>query len=248
MMPYTYLIGWKIQDKYYYGVRYAKNCNPTELMINYFTSSKEVTKMIEQYGNPDIIQIRKTFSTIEKARSWEHKVLRRMKVVESSRWLNKTDNKSIFPMPGPLNAMYGKTGELSPRFGTSHSVETKRIIGEKSRKKRGKMPVGFSEKMRNIVLGRTHTAETKNKIKEALSGRTISEEHKKNISKNHADMSGYKNPFFGKKHSEEAKAIMREQRVGKKWIHNEISGQSKLVSESEVDTFINLGWTRGRSK
>lgn len=248
MKPYTYLIGWKNQNKYYYGVRYAKNCQPSELMITYFTSSNEVSEMIKTHGNPDIVEVRKTFSTPGQARAWEHKVLRRMRVVESTIWLNKTDNKSIAPMPGVMNAMYGKTGELSHRFGTSHSTETRKIISEKSKKKRGNMPAGFSEKMRSIVSGRKHTEETKHKIKEALTGRTFTEEHKKNISKNHADALGIKNPFFGKTHSAETKAKMKEQRSGKKWIHNTNTSEKMLVKESEIEKFVNLGWIKGKGK
>jgi len=59
--PYTYLIGWKTQNKWYYGVRFAKGCHPNDLWNLYKTSSKHVKKMIEENGNPDIIQIRKIF-------------------------------------------------------------------------------------------------------------------------------------------------------------------------------------------
>lgn len=41
-------------------------------------------------------------------------------------------------------------------------------------------------------------------------GRMHRDESKKKISENHADVSGIKNPFFGKKHSEETKQKMRE--------------------------------------
>lgn len=30
--PYTYLIGWPNLNKWYYGVRYAKNCQPIDLL------------------------------------------------------------------------------------------------------------------------------------------------------------------------------------------------------------------------
>jgi hypothetical protein len=32
--PYTYLIGWSNQNKYYYGVRYAKDCHPNDFWDN----------------------------------------------------------------------------------------------------------------------------------------------------------------------------------------------------------------------
>lgn len=39
----------------------------------------------------------------------------------------------------------------------------------------------------------------------ALTGRQFSVEHRENLSKNHADISGVKNPFYGKKHSTETR-------------------------------------------
>jgi hypothetical protein len=93
--PYTYLIGWSAMDKFYFGCRYAKNCNPSELFISYFTSSKHVKNFISIHGIPDIIQIRKTFNNIDECRKAEHIILRRLKVICDDRWLNKTDNISI---------------------------------------------------------------------------------------------------------------------------------------------------------
>jgi len=94
-MPYTYLIGWKHLDKWYYGVRFAKNCNPSELWKTYFTSSKHVKRFVKENGLPDIIQIRKTFDTSERAQLFEYKVLRRLKVTKNNKWLNVTANKSV---------------------------------------------------------------------------------------------------------------------------------------------------------
>lgn len=94
-IPYTYLIGWKDLNKYYYGVRYALGCNPKDLMVDYMTSSKYVKIFVEEHGLPDIIQIRKIFLCEKDARDWEHKVLRRMKVIKRSDFLNHTDNKGI---------------------------------------------------------------------------------------------------------------------------------------------------------
>jgi len=42
---------------------------------------------------PDVIQIRRTFEDPNKARDWEHTVLKRMKVVKDPKWINQTDNK-----------------------------------------------------------------------------------------------------------------------------------------------------------
>ena len=142
-MAYTYLIGWSNLDKWYYGVRYAKLCHPTELWNSYFTSSKHVKSFREEYGEPDVIEVRKEFSDANKARNWETKVLKKLKVVNNENFLNKTDNISIATeaalrgglkstnkgsiredvsernsnMVGSKNPMFGRTGELAPNFG-----------------------------------------------------------------------------------------------------------------------------------
>lgn len=82
---------------WYYGVRYAKNCKPSDLFTIYYTSSKHVKSFIESNGLPDIIEIRKIFNNIESARNWEHKVLKRMNAVCSHNWLNRFDGKAILP-------------------------------------------------------------------------------------------------------------------------------------------------------
>jgi hypothetical protein len=246
MKPYTYLIGWKEQTKFYYGVRYAIGCDPSEFLITYFTSSVEVEKMITTHGLPDIVQIRKTFNDVGKARFWEHKVLRRMKVVKSEKWLNQTDNKSIAPRIGKLNHMFGKFGEMSHRYGTTLPEESKKIIGEKSRLKKGNMPEGFSEKMREIVTGRKQKESTKKKISDELSGRTISSKHKKNISLNHADVFGKNNPFFGKNHTAEQRKLMSEQRTGTVMINKD--GVIKRIHKDVLEGYLQQGWIRGKGK
>ena len=115
--PYTYLIGWPELGRWYYGVRYAKNCHPDDLWNPYKTSSNSVNEFIINYGPPAIKIIRKVFQSVDKARLWETKVLRRMQVVESDSWLNKTDNKSIAPLSGRDHPHYGKFGKDHPSFG-----------------------------------------------------------------------------------------------------------------------------------
>jgi hypothetical protein len=246
MKPYTYLIGWSELQKFYYGVRYASGCHPTEFLITYFTSSVEVEKMITQHGLPDIVQIRKTFTDVHKARVWEHTVLRRLKVTKSDKWLNQTDNISIAPRIGAQNHMFGKIGKLSHRFGTKHSEESKKIIGAKS-----KMKIysdEFRAKIRELVTGRKHTDATKKLLSERLSGRTFSEEHKKNISKNHADVSKENNPFFGKTHSDDCKQRMKESRKNFKWVHRPETGERTLINGEIIDSYLNNGWIRGKGK
>lgn len=90
--PFTYLIGWANLNKFYYGVRYAKGCSPKDLWTTYFTSSKLVDDMRSEYGEPDIVQVRRVFDSREKAVLWEAEVLSRLKVLEDSKWLNQNVN------------------------------------------------------------------------------------------------------------------------------------------------------------
>lgn len=100
--PYTYLIGWSKLNVWYYGVRTAKTykclyvsgCHPDDLWNVYFTSSPSVEQFREQYGEPDIIQIRKTFSDKKKAQNWESSVLQRIGAKYSDKWLNKHDSNN----------------------------------------------------------------------------------------------------------------------------------------------------------
>jgi hypothetical protein len=130
-MAYTYLLGWTNLNKFYYGVRFSKNCHPDELCKTYFSSSKHVKKIISENGLPNIIEVRKTFSDVNTARIWEHKVLRRLKVVNEDKWVNKTDNISI-----SLDAsVFVHTEEIRKKkslshIGKKHSEETKRKISE----------------------------------------------------------------------------------------------------------------------
>ena len=94
-MKYCYLVGWKEQNVWYYGVRYARGCDPSDLMVSYFTSSKYVHECIRNWGLPDVIQVRKTFHKKHPALVWEQKVLRRMKVLNESKWLNKNISGAI---------------------------------------------------------------------------------------------------------------------------------------------------------
>lgn len=95
--PYTYRICWSKTGMNYYGVRYAVDCRPSDLFVTYFTSSDYVAEYIIEHGLPDIIEVRKVFTSedrVTRARNFEHRVLRRMKVKSRGDYLNKSDNKS----------------------------------------------------------------------------------------------------------------------------------------------------------
>ena len=89
--PYTYLIKCIPTGEVYYGVRYANGCNPSEFWKTYFTSSVHVAKRLKLFGQDAFIfKIRKIFESKLAARTWEDKVLRRLKVTDNPLWLNRS--------------------------------------------------------------------------------------------------------------------------------------------------------------
>jgi endogenous inhibitor of DNA gyrase (YacG/DUF329 family) len=91
-IPFTYIIGWTIHNKFYYGAKYAAGCHPNDLWKIYFTSSEKVKKFREENGEPDIIKIRKTFpNNPKKCLSWEHKFLKRIDAANNTKFLNSSN-------------------------------------------------------------------------------------------------------------------------------------------------------------
>ena len=54
-IPYVYFLKNKSTSLKYVGVRYAKGCSPDDFWTKYFTSSKSVHKLIEEFGKDDFI-------------------------------------------------------------------------------------------------------------------------------------------------------------------------------------------------
>lgn len=91
-------------------------------------------------------------------------------------------------------------------------------------------------------------------------GKKLSEEHKRKVSENHADIKGEKNPMFGKKHtlisrmkmtqsrtgkklSEEHKRKMVAWKTGRKWFNN-----GKVEKFIDISNGIPDGFVSGRLK
>jgi hypothetical protein len=165
MIPYTYLIGWSDKNIWYYGVQYGAKSNPENLWSNYFTSSKKVYILREELGEPDVIQVRKTFSDPESARKWETKVIRRIGAVESNKWLNQTDNTGNFFWQGER-----------PEFTEDHR---KKLSDSHKGKKLSKE---HANKLHEGRRNSTNSEEHQEAIKRANTGRKRSEETKKKLS------------------------------------------------------------------
>ena len=144
--PYTYLLKHIPSNTYYYGVRYAKGCHPSEFWIKYTTSSIYINKMIEQFGKESFVfEIRKTFDEIETARLWETRVLKKINAVTRQDFINRTDNISI----SNDDAERGRRNRISSE---AHKAAVS-IVGKSN-------------------AGKKHSLQTKEKVSASLIGNT----------------------------------------------------------------------------
>lgn len=167
-IPYCYLIGWSELNVWYYGCEYgekSKIANPRNLWVSYFTSSKYVKTFIKQHGNPDIIEIRKTFETKEQTIIWESKVLTRMNVIYKENWLNRTNNKAIINSP----ETQAKIGQKNSKYFTGRP-KTKEHREKLSAARKGKIP-NISKENRVKIVESSHTPETNTKRSTKMSSK-----------------------------------------------------------------------------
>lgn len=156
--PFTYLIKFIPTGQVYYGVRTKQRCHPSELWTTYFTSSKTVHRLIEQYGVDSFeVSIRKCFESKQDAILWEHRVLTKFNAAKNKQWLNKNNGSRKF-IPHD-----------------KHTNETKQKIGNAHRGK--VMSNTAKQKMRTTRIERFsgtlpwHSNEANNKRSETLKGR-----------------------------------------------------------------------------
>lgn len=118
--PYTYRIKCIPTGQSYYGVRYAKECCPSDLWESYFTSSSLIHKLIEYHG-PDQFEfeIRKTFDNKDEACQWEHKVLQRLRILSNSMWLNMHTGKNK-ASDSQISSKNGKANKGRKHINTNH--------------------------------------------------------------------------------------------------------------------------------
>jgi hypothetical protein len=174
-VPYTYLIGWSKHNKWYYGCQYGVNANPSNLWNIYFTSSKKVKTFRKEFGDPDIIQIRRTFKTKESARLWEHRVIERTNAVSKDKWLNAGNGGKEFLNKGGY--------KLSESTKMNQRKPKPEGFGEKiSKAKKGVPGVSGAS---HPMFGRKQSYESRQLMSDAKKDKYV----------------GKDNPFFGKQHS-----------------------------------------------
>ena len=130
--PFTYLVGWSELGLYYYGSMSRQHrpvANPDIMWKKYFTSSKYVQKIRKKHGEPDIIQIRRVFDCGIKCRMWERKVLQRLNVLQSDKWLNKNVGGTFLYDDEVRSVMREKKlGAKNYMYGKTHSTEAREKI------------------------------------------------------------------------------------------------------------------------
>jgi hypothetical protein len=159
-IPYTYLIGWTHLNKWYYGSetsnRKYKIANPNNLWKTYFTSSKYVKEFCNEFGNPNVIEIRKTFVESKTCVLWEAKVLKRLKVINDDKWLNKAAGY-LFDPECTRKAMIGNKHALGRKLSEFHIEAIRKAnLGNKHTlgKKFGPMPSETKKKISDANKGK----------------------------------------------------------------------------------------------
>lgn len=252
MKPYTYLIVFKPTNQFYYGVRYAKKCDPDELWKTYFTSSRIVHSLIENNSINDFnVEIRRVFTSKHKAIKWEQKVI--SKIINNPLCLNK----AYFGHNGNLirsdieNINAAKKSAITR---TTKILNNGLTIAQNAGKK-------ISYKLNNdhnLIKRRSKSFRTSSKyikFKENLSKRIKGKNNPVNIPGVKIKISNslkthYKeniHPMFGKKHLDSSKLKMSNAKIGEKnpcfnkiWCNNGI--ENIRVYENDIP----IGFNKGR--
>ena len=173
-----------------------------------------------------------THETRQEAYDKELKLQLQLNVVKSKLYINQ----SVARKHGFMGM--DTSGVNHPLWGKFHSEETK--------KKQSLVKMGNN----NPSYSKSPSKTTRKKQSDKLKGVPKSEEAKRNMSLNKPDISGSKNPMFGKSHSAYSLYLMSTNRkgtpahnTGKIWINNGIDLRTIHPSEP-----IPEGWCKGNHK
>lgn len=174
---YTYHIFHEATGSHYYGSRYAKGCDPADLWVTYFTSSKIIAKLREEYGNDSFkVEIRKTFGDNPvAAQQWEKKVLSKLNVLNRDNWLNANIG-GICNLTADQQAAKGykisQTAKIRPRVAWNKGLK-----GIYSVEQRMKLSINAKERGFGYNnLGRVFTEAHRDKIRSNRLGKKMSPE------------------------------------------------------------------------
>lgn len=157
--PYTYFIHWTTHNISYFGRRTAAGCNPKDLWVTYFTSSKYVSMFRQQYGEPDIINVCSTFTNKQSCIKQETIVLHALDVAHDITWLNRSNGDQSFDTSGMSNAIDSFTGES---LGLISQSDPRWMTGEIKHHLKGRTNSPESNKKRSDTqkgISKPHTIE-----------------------------------------------------------------------------------------
>ncbi len=100
--PYVYHICWSKHNMHYIGVEYKSTAHPDNLWSKYFTSSNEVKKYRGEHGEPDIVEVRKTFKNAHDALQYEHNILKKVKASDNNNFLNACNGNPWYNTYGKI--------------------------------------------------------------------------------------------------------------------------------------------------
>jgi hypothetical protein len=186
-IPFTYIIGWSEHKQFYYGAKWAKGCQPSDLWKSYFTSSKQVEEFRKENGEPDIIEIHKTFSDKNSCVLFEHNYLTKIDAKNHPLFLNKSNgDKSFYSDTTGMVTVRDENGKTfwvsinDPRYISGELIhtlknkeKTKEHIEKLSIAKKGKSQSQYSiEKRRNSLKGKPRPSYIKEKIGKSNTGKS----------------------------------------------------------------------------
>jgi hypothetical protein len=216
---YTYLIGWRDLNSWYYGSRVANIKPPKEdLFCEYFTSSNIVKRFILEHGMPDVVKIHKEFTSSKLCRLYEVKFLKFVDIKNNIKWLNINDIHAPPILSGEDNGFFGKSHTKNTRDQWSKIRKGKKHSDERKAKMCGRIPwnkgkIGCFSKETLLKMSKSQCGRipwNKGKIG-VFSDETIQK------------MSAAKIGFPGKKHTTESKSNISNKRIGRKWFYNPIT-------------------------
>jgi hypothetical protein len=89
MKAFTYSIREISTGRWYYGVRYAEGCSPSDMFTTYFTSSSVLDPLIRNSPHKFSYKIKRKFSCKIEAQEWECKILKRTGAAKHPNSFNK---------------------------------------------------------------------------------------------------------------------------------------------------------------
>ncbi len=218
VLPYVYRLDHPVTGEFYIGLRYGNKVSAEkDLGVKYFTSSKTVKPRFNEFS----ISIVAEFFNKDDAFIFEQSLIRENWNSELI-MNNAIQNKNGIELKFYTSGKTGKSCAVDVSTGINLGMidvsdprwETGEIIHFNKGKKK---PVGFSEKLRKANIGKHHSQETRDKLREIATG------------------------VIQKRETIEKRMYNMKNKV---WINNKEN--NKRVLSKDLDGYLMNGWFKGR--